>query len=400
MKKQSIGRMLAATFLLGIFMNIHHPNTPSLFTDLQLPSRIFGTSFAAMCLFSFLTSPFWGEMSDAKGRIKVFMISCVGYGIAQLTLGYSTTELTVLLSRSLAGVFASGTAIASLAYVADLYSDEQRGKGMSIYIAVQSVSLACGYLLGGLLGTISFHFAFLVQGIGMIALGILTYGFLAESLTIQNSLELKALLKTINPLSSFINARFLFTRMLMPFLIAIVLSSFASTCYDNAFNYYLKDQMDFIPAYNGILKAIVGLIGLAANFTLNMWIVAKTNARHSLAVTLLLCGVSAGVGVFFRDYIALFLMFNLVFFTANAVYQPIVQTLSVERRSIQEIGIITGLVNALKSLGNVIGSLLSGMVYDISAVMPFLLAGVFFLFASLFSFSYYRKGNKANPQNG
>lgn len=386
--------MLFATAMLGIFMNIHHPVTPTLFSQLELPSRIFGTSFAAMCFFSFLTSPFWGEMSDAKGRIKVFTISCIGYGIAQITLGFSTTEWTVLLSRSFAGVFASGTAIASLAYVADLYTASQRGRGMSIYIAIQSVSLAGGYLLGGLLGSLSFRFAFNVQGIGMIVLGIGSMLFMEESLPAQTEIRFQQLFKTINPLSSFLNARFLFNRMILPFLITIVLSSFASTCYDNAFNYYLKDQMNFIPAYNGILKAIVGLIGLIANFTLNMWIVAKTKVRRSLAVTLLLCGASAGAGILFTEYLPLFLLFNLLFYTVNAVYQPIIQTLSVENRTSQEIGVITGLVNAIKSLGNVAGSLFSGMIYDISANLPFLVAAVFFLFSSLFSFDYFRKDKK------
>lgn len=394
MKKQSIMRMLIVTFMLGVFMNIHHPVTPTLFSQLELPSRIFGTSFAAMCFFSFLTSPFWGEMSDKRGRIPVLAVSCIGYGIAQLTLGLSTTELTVLLSRSFAGIFSSGTAIASIAYVADLYSAEERGKGMSIYIAIQSVSLACGYLLGGLLGSLSFYLAFNVQGIGMILVGICSFLFIAESLQEHSAIQFKQLFHTINPLSSFLNARFLCNRMILPFLITIVLSSFASTCYDNAFNYYLKDQMNFIPAYNGILKAIVGLIGLIANFTLNMWIVAKTRVRRSLAVTLLCCAISAGAGILFSDYLMLFLVFNLLFYTVNAVYQPIIQTLSVEHRSSSQIGIITGLVNALKSLGNVAGSLFSGMIYDIWANLPFLTAAIFFLFASVFSFDYFRKGEK------
>ena len=120
MKKKSVLGMLVVTAALGVFMNIHHPVTPTLFTEMGLPSRIFGTSYAAMCFFSFLTSPFWGEISDAKGRLNVFLISCIGYGLAQLSLGFCTTEATVLISRSAAGFFASGTSIASIAYVADL----------------------------------------------------------------------------------------------------------------------------------------------------------------------------------------------------------------------------------------------------------------------------------------
>lgn len=391
MKKKSISRMLCATFLLGILMNIHHPVTPTLFSEMNLPSSIFGTSFAAMCFFSFLTSPFWGEMSDAKGRIGVFMISCIGYGIAQFTLGYCTTTQTVLLSRSFAGLFASGTSIASIAYVADLYTVEERGKGMSLYVAISSIALACGYLVGGVLGSISFHLAFSVQGIGMILLGIVTSLFLEESLTERSKIEGAQIFKRINPFSSFLNARFLLNGAMIIFLFAVVFSSFASTCYDNAFNYYLKDQMNFIPAYNGILKAIVGLVGLSANMTINMWIISKTNVRKSLAIVLLLCGLTSFGAIFLTGQLILFLLFNIAFYTVNAVYQPVVQTLSVENRGSNEIGIISGLLNAVKSLGNVAGSLCAGTIYGISPNLPFLCASLFFLASSAFSFVYCRK---------
>ena len=98
-KKKSVFRMLVITVLLGIGMNFHHPVTPTLYTAMGLPSRIFGTSMAVMCFFSFLTSVFWGEFSNHIGRVKVFTISCVCYGLAQLSLGFSSSELMVLISR-------------------------------------------------------------------------------------------------------------------------------------------------------------------------------------------------------------------------------------------------------------------------------------------------------------
>ena len=390
MKKKSVLGMLVVTAALGVFMNIHHPVTPTLFTEMGLPSRIFGTSYAAMCFFSFLTSPFWGEISDAKGRLNVFLISCIGYGLAQLSLGFCTTEATVLISRSAAGFFASGTSIASIAYVADLSSPRQRGRAMSVVIAVQSVSLAVGYLLGGVLGSLSFVLAFTVQGIGMIGLGVATVALLEESLTETRQIERGTLLRNINPLSSFLNARHLLSGAMILFAGVVIFSSFASTCYDNAFNYYLKDQMNFIPAYNGILKAIIGIIGLAANFTINMWIVERTRVRLSMAVVLLLCCLSSAGALISTDLLPLFLGMNLAFYTVNAIYQPIIQTLSYQRRGKTEIGMVTGLVNALKSLGNVAGSLFAGLIYDVSFILPFAAASVLFGAASLTGYLYYR----------
>ena len=54
-------------------MNFHHPVTPTLFTNLNLPSYVFDTSFATMCLFSFLFSMYFGKKENVVGRVKVFV---------------------------------------------------------------------------------------------------------------------------------------------------------------------------------------------------------------------------------------------------------------------------------------------------------------------------------------
>ena len=40
----------------------------------------------------------------------------------------------------------------------------------------------------------------------------------------------------------------------------VVATSFATTCYEQCFNYFIKDQYGFPPSYNGLLKAAVGII--------------------------------------------------------------------------------------------------------------------------------------------
>lgn len=98
-----------------------------------------------------------------------------------------------------------------------------------------------------------------------------------------------------------------------------------------------------------MIKAIIGLVGLIANFSINLWIIRRTDAKKSLIVVLALCALSAA-GALIPGNLTLFIAMNLVFFTANAVYQPITQALSVEGRKNSEVGVITGLFNAIKSM--------------------------------------------------
>ena len=389
-KKKSVFRMLVITVLLGIGMNFHHPVTPTLYTAMGLPSRIFGTSMAVMCFFSFLTSVFWGEFSNHIGRMKVFTISCVCYGLAQLSLGFSSSELMVLISRGAAGAFAGGAGVATMAYVIDVSEPSKRAANLAVYTAMQSVSLAAGYLLGGVLGTIHFQLAFNVQAVWMIALGIGTAFFVEDSIVDPQTVRPRELLKAVNPFNSFASARSLMSTVMVLFLIA-------SNCHENAFNYFLKAELDFKPVYNGLIKAVIGLVGLIANFSINLWIIRRTDAKKSLIVVLALCALSAA-GALIPGNLTLFIAMNLVFFTANAVYQPITQALSVEGRKNSEVGVITGLFNAIKSMGNVLGSLAAGIVYDLNMLFPFMLSAGAFVLSAATAFAYWRSARSGSRQ--
>lgn len=393
MKKLSIQRMFLLTILLGIGMNIHHPVTPTLFTDLNLPARIFGTSFAIMAFFSFLTAPFWGQLSDRIGRIKVFMISCVVYGIAQFFLGFSSTEVSVLVSRALAGAFGAGASIVTMAYIVDISEVNKRASNIAIYTALQSISLAIGYLMGGFLGTISFKLAFNTQAIWMILIGILGMIICEESYVSDIKISKGSLLKSMNPLSLFKGTKSFMNNQMIIFLIIALLTAFASSCYDNAFNYYLKDQLHFLPAYNGILKAVIGLIGLVANFTINIWIIKKTNTRKSLIAVLLLCAITS-FSALLSSQLILFILFNISFFTVNAIYLPIIQAMAVDGKERNVIGVVTGIFGAIRNMGSVFGSLLAGFVYGFGNQYPFIISGLLFILSVVFAYVYYLQHSK------
>lgn len=50
---------------------------------------------------------------------------------------------------------------------------------------------------------------------------------------------------------------------------------------NNAFNYYLKAELNMKPIVNGVWKALTGVLGLIANLTINVWLINKTNIKKS-----------------------------------------------------------------------------------------------------------------------
>ena len=105
----------------------------------------------------------------------------------------------VLISRGTAGIFSGGATVATMAYVIDASEPEKQASNLAVYTAMQSVSLAAGYLLGGVLGTIHFQLAFNVQAIWMIGLGIAAVFFIEDSIVDPQTVRPCELLKAVNP---------------------------------------------------------------------------------------------------------------------------------------------------------------------------------------------------------
>jgi Arabinose efflux permease len=381
MKTQSLKIAFTFTVLAAIGMNFHHPVLPTLFTELGLPARIFGNASAVLCLFCFITAPVWGEMSNYFGRVKIFTIACILYGCGQFILGRATTESGVLIARMISGLFSEGVGIANLLYIVDRSEPKNRGKNVALYTAIQTVSSSFGYLFGGFIGTYGhYNYNFIIQGIWMISVGLGALVIQKESSIKQAKEKTLSLLKKANPFRTFARAGSLLNKVTMPFFISVLLTGFASTCYDNAFNYYLKDQLGFIPAYNGILKASIGIIGLIVNFTLTLWLMKQRNLTRKLSFVLLLCASSAMLGVI-NGGLIYFIIINLVFFTGIAVFRPVQRSLAIEGRSVNDASLAVGLYNSMTSAGNVFGGVFAGFIYGYHAQSPFVLAAIIFMLA-------------------
>ena len=387
MKRKSIFLILSLTGLSNIGMNFHHPITPTLFTDLNLPSYIFGTSFAVMCLFSFLSSMYWGDKINSIGRVKVFAICTFAYGIGQFFLLIAPNEMFIYFGRAISGIFASGAAVSALTYLLDIVSVEKRGHYIAISTAIITVCSTIGFLFGGILGEFHYKYSLIFQVIWMFVLAILSLLLLEETNNKDN----------YNTSSSFnpFMARHHMTFSLAIILFIVFFANFASSSYDNSFNYYLKAVLDLTPIANGVFKFIFGIVGLIANMTLNIWIVKKTNINVSLTIVLVLCALFAFGSLYFEGIIP-FIIFNIIFFGFNSVYLSLLQTISLNSKSTDEISIISGIINSFKSLGMVCGATVAGFVFDIDADLPFIISICMFIIAAIFTLTTIRKKEQSN----
>lgn len=380
MKKSSIFRLYLFLGLFSIFSNVAHPVTPTMFIEKGFDDYLFGVSFAAMSLCYFLGSLIWGTIGDRYGHVKVMAFTGPVYGLAQLLFGLTNTVFMTIVARLIAGFFSAGVYVCSLAYLVNLTDQETRGRHMSYYVAINSVGAAFGYFIGGVLGNTSITAVFILQTSTIVLNGVFTYLMLDDTHTLKTKFTSGM---SLNPFKSYNDIMGEMPKILVTFLAAVFLTSFATTAYDNAFNYYLKDALGLPSSYNGIIKAIIGIVTLTVNFTVNIYIEKHTDARKSIVIVLFLCGVSS-LAVPFIPALYPFFLGNIVFFMFNAIYLPIQQDIVTRGQDSRTSGIISGIFNSVRAAGMIFGSLFSGFIYEMGSTLPFIsVAFVFFISAAI-----------------
>lgn len=373
--------------LLYLGTNMVHAVTPAFFQALNYPDYMFGVSFACMALTNFLTSPFWGVYASRIGYVRCFMFGGVGYVAGQILFALSTSVVMTAIARLIVGLFVAPFMIGGLLYISTISGDEKRGQYMAYFAAVQTASAAGGYFLGGMMGSISLNAAFVGQAVLCLLSVVLTALFVKEEGKEEN--PEKVTLQMLNPFRPLMEIRDILDGFLLVFLGMTLCSSFTTYCFDNAFNYYIRDIFSFPPAYNGAIKAAVGIIGMLANTLINPRLARRGSMNTSIAwvfgLGMVLLLALSGTGS-----IPLFVIFAIGYYMANAIYLPIQQTLSAEAGSDAAYGAFM----SIRSLGQMLGGLLAGALYTLGARLPFYASALGFGLAMILSFINARRERK------
>lgn len=106
-----------------------------------------------MDIYGFMLAGFMitmGTLGDRIGRRKLLMIGGAGFGIASVLAAFSTTALTLILSRALLGIAGATIAPSILALITNMFRDAgQRAFAISIWMVCFMTGMTVGPLVGG-----------------------------------------------------------------------------------------------------------------------------------------------------------------------------------------------------------------------------------------------------------
>ena len=384
MKNRSVLKFFLIYFGFTIVSNFVHSITPAFLQMIQAPSYINGVAFSVMSLCSFFASPFWGKMGDRKPYPQLMAVGFFGYALGQFFFSIARGVPMLLFARVISGLLNGALAVNALSYLISVSDSENRGQYLAMFAMLQSVGTCIGYLIGGVIGDYSLMAVFYAQIGAASVLGIVTLLVLRDAPGRTLSTE-KIDFAKINPVTSMTTSLRRVDAAMGVYLAIVFCFGFAMMSYDNYFGYFLRDQFGFPTSYNGYFKALIGIIAIIANSTINMWINKHTDVRKSITVILGLCSVSITAMLLASHSIPAFLGVALLYYTCNAITMPILQVMMMKDEDKSETGTISGLFNAFISLGRTFGPLIAAFAYGLNPLYPFVLAAAMYMIAALLS---------------
>jgi DHA1 family multidrug resistance protein-like MFS transporter len=151
---------LIVTMGYGLIM----PVMPFYAESLGANATQLGLLFASYSITQFLFSPFWGMMSDRAGRRPIILWGLIGFAATFVMLGFAKNLISLFSARLLGGALSSASGPASMASMAYVTNDHERGGGMALLGATTGLGIVLGPVIGGYLTEPSIQSPFFFAG--------------------------------------------------------------------------------------------------------------------------------------------------------------------------------------------------------------------------------------------
>jgi MFS family permease len=145
--------------LLPLFLE-HRDGTPP----------VIGLVMASFFVAGVVTQFAFGHLADRFGRRRVLVVSLAVYAVASMTYLVPVAAPWLALTRAVQGATAGAIEVASLAAVAALVPEAQRGRAVSKILAAQLFGIAIGPVLGVIASVNDLGWAFFAAG--LVSLGV------------------------------------------------------------------------------------------------------------------------------------------------------------------------------------------------------------------------------------
>ncbi|MEM7766084.1 MAG: MFS transporter [Pseudomonadota bacterium] len=355
---------------------------PPLTRELNLPDWMAGAIFSLSAAMWVFASPFWGSRSNVWGRRAVAALGLAGYSVSMLLfglfgqlalMGVITAPviifLSLLFSRSLFGLFGSGTSPAAQAYVADRTAPDRRTEEIA--------SVTAGHSFGTVAGP---AFAAAVAGVA----GLLSPAFFTSVMAAIASYMIWTRLPEDTPPQQAVTrprprliSPLWWDRRIVPFILFSVSLSLVTGVIFQTFAFAVMDKLEVTGAQVNQFTGPAYSVGAMATLLAQLVLIPRLNlSNRQLMVVGAGCICLGALAIVPTRDFAVLITAQFAIGLGQGLSRPGFFAGASLAVGPTEQGDVAGLMVATNAIGFVISPLFGPYVYEFfSREAPFLLAG-------------------------
>ncbi|WP_028551543.1 MFS transporter [Paenibacillus sp. UNC451MF] len=379
LSKSSFPLLLLNMFLAMLSTGLVIPILPELLREFGAGGQAAGYLVSCFGLTQFIFSPIAGNLSDKYGRKPMIIVGLFLFALSNLIAAVASDLSLLFVSRLIGGIGSAALVPSIMAYVADITTNEQRGKAMSLLGTSMTSGFIIGPGAGGLLAEFGLRTPFYASvGIGLLAM-LCSLKFLPESLTVEQQMKQReSKVKKENVLRQLalsIKSPY-FVLLLMVFALTFGLMQFEAI-----FPLFVVQSYGFTTRDIAILLTVCSLIATFNQLVLTGKLTRWLGEKKVISLMMLLCAVSLVCLLLSGNFIYVMIL-TMLFFTFNNILRPTINTL-LSKEAGDEQGFVAGLNNAYMSLGNIFGPGLAGILFDFHMNLPYLFGALVLILSSI-----------------
>lgn len=383
MLKTYLSLLFAVMFFVMCGFGIIIPVLPFFAEKVGATPTELGLLMAIYSLMQLLFAPVWGRISDRYGRKPILFIGIIGLSLSFFLFAIAKTLPMLFVARIVGGVLSSATMPTAMAYVADVTTPEERGKGMGAIGAAIGLGFIFGPAIGGIFSKTNLHTPFLIAGFLSLATSLLVLLFLKESL----SKEERMLGTDERPsIWQMLKGPIVFLYILQWFI------SFSLSGLEATFAYYAAKRAGLHSAELGYIFMIMGLASAFMQGGLIGKLIRSFGEGKVIQGGIVVSAIGFALILLVHNFWTAALYLS-IFGVGNGVIRPCLSSLITKQTTGRQ-GSATGFLSSFDSLGRIIGPPVAGWLFTITINLPYIFGIILSVFAlsCYYLFVYKQKG--------
>lgn len=375
--KRALPVLFLVMFLVMVGFGIIIPVLPFYAEEIGASPTQLGLLMAVYSVMQLLFAPMWGRISDRIGRKPVMIIGIAGLALSFFLMALSTELWMLFAARVIGGFLSSANMPTVMAYVADITSEEDRGKGMGIVGAAVGLGFILGPAIGGIFSKTSLSMPFYIAGFSSLITVFLVITILKESLSERDDQSESEKMSLRQVFSSPISILYF-----LQLFISLSLAGLEAT-----FAYFAAQKAGLGTVKLGYIFMIMGLAGAIVQGGLVGRLTKRFGEGFVIQIGIFVSAIGFWLILFVNSF-ATAAIFLTIFGIGNGVIRPAVSAL-LTKKSTTGHGSTTGLLSSFDSLGRIIGPPLGGWLFSVSIGLPYI-SGIALSIIALILYQVYR----------